>query len=78
MTKTFLALAVSLRYVAAAAPCAESLPMTRWHVVQPCWVIVTLVAEGEIDGRPAAAKVLPVASDSAENPGPTGRRSSRR
>src|SRR4051812_23744242 len=45
--------------------------MTRCHVVQFCWVIVTLVAEGEIDGRPASKKVLPVASDSPEKPGPT-------
>ena len=44
--------------------------MTRCQVVQPCWVIVMLVAEGEIDGRPASKKVLPVASDSPENPGP--------
>ncbi len=58
-------------YDAAAAPWAESLPMTRCQVVQPCWVIVTLVAEGDTDGRPAAAKVLPVASDSPEKPGPT-------
>ena len=29
------------------------------------------VAEGEIDGRPAAANVLPVARDSPEKPGPT-------
>ena len=32
--------------------------MTRCQVVQPCWVMVTLVAEGEIDGRPAAAEGL--------------------
>src|SRR4051812_25329986 len=45
--------------------------MTRCQVVQPCCVIVTLVADGEIDGRPASKKVLPVASDSPEKPGPT-------
>jgi len=38
--------------------------MTRCQVVQPWSVIVTLVADGEIDGRPASKKVLPVASDS--------------
>src|SRR4051812_18708052 len=45
--------------------------MTRCQVVQPCCVIVTLVADGEIDGRPASKNVLPVASDSPEKPGPT-------
>jgi len=33
--------------------------------------MVTLVADGEITGRPAALNVLPVASDSPEKPGPT-------
>src|SRR4051794_40127689 len=32
--------------------------------------MVTLVADGEIDGRPASKNVLPVASDSPEKPGP--------
>src|SRR5690349_13968648 len=44
--------------------------MTRCQVLQPDWVMVTLVADGEIDGRPASKKVLPVASDSPEKPGP--------
>src|SRR4051812_35017889 len=70
MTKTLVAPPSPVRYAASALPWASSLPMTRCQVVQPCWVIVTLVADGEIDGRPASKKVLPVASDSPEKPGP--------
>ena len=58
-------------YFTSAAPWMLSLPITRCHVDQPDWVMVALVAEGEIDGRPAAKNVLPVASDSPEKPGPT-------
>src|SRR3569623_3300772 len=71
MTNGFEAPTVSVMYFASAAPGALSLPMTRCHLVQPWSVMVTLVADGEMTGRPAASKVLPVARDSPEKPGPT-------
>src|SRR5690242_8815073 len=44
--------------------------MTRCQVDQPFFVRSTLVADGEIDGRPSSKSDLPVALDSPEKPGP--------
>ena len=57
MTATLVGLRVFWMYRAMPAPWVASLASRRWNVSQPFLDRSTLVAEGVMVGRPAAAKV---------------------
>ena len=71
MTATLVGLRVSWKYRAMPAPWVASVANRRWNVSQPFLDRSTLVAEGVMVGRPAAAKVGPAFFDSPEKAGPT-------
>ena len=71
MTKIFLALTTSSRYLASGGPCALSVATARQNVVKPCEVRSGKVADGVTASSPACFHNGPAALLAPENDGPT-------